>query len=433
MKKILLALALLIVSALPAAAQGCGPSNPNCIVPTAPAATCDNRAASTQYTCNAINGGTLGTPKDLPWYNATGTGLTDSGISFSVPSTVIPKISFAPVMPISQTDNVLILAGADGGGARISVYLANTNTAGTGNSPAFTGAHANGTLGAPTAILANDTLVSFGGGGCNQALCGTGSSTTGWIEARGSYQVYADCNWSTSSECTRLEMKVTLAGTTTQVPQLTLFNDGALYLGTYANDTPQSGLDAAPGAFLINQNAVTPTALTLASISKGVNIFGLDATAAGHAVQTFGSFGVNTFLRYDGTQASPTPLVSGDEIGRINFSGAGSSSAVETSKARINCWAAENWSTTAFGTYCSIFTAVTGGGSPTVTEKFRFQASGGLSVGNANIATDGGAGIIVGTGFQAGLSPGLTQTCTVNQAKTLIFTLGVLTGGTCNS
>jgi hypothetical protein len=76
---------------------------------------------------------------------------------------------------------------------------------------------------------------------------------------------------------------------------------------------------------------------------------------------------------------------------------------------------------------------VTGGGSPTVTEKFRFQASGGLSVGNANIATDGGAGIIVGTGFQAGLSPGLTQTCTVNQAKTLIFTLGVLTGGTCNS
>lgn len=36
-------------------------------------------------------------------------------------------------------------------------------------------------------------------------------------------------------------------------------------------------------------------------------------------------------------------------------------------------------------------------------------------------------------GFIANGNTGLTQTCTVNQAKTLIFTLGILTGGTCNS
>jgi hypothetical protein len=81
MRKLLLALALLIGATLPAAAQGCGPSNPNCIVPTAPAGTCDNRAASTQYACTA--GSALVAPgiaKDLPMYNNAGTGLVDSTV-----------------------------------------------------------------------------------------------------------------------------------------------------------------------------------------------------------------------------------------------------------------------------------------------------------------------------------------------------------------
>lgn len=39
-------------------AQGCGPSNPNCIVPTAPAGTSDNRAASTAFVTNAVGAGT---------------------------------------------------------------------------------------------------------------------------------------------------------------------------------------------------------------------------------------------------------------------------------------------------------------------------------------------------------------------------------------
>jgi hypothetical protein len=39
----------------------------------------------------------------------------------------------------------------------------------------------------------------------------------------------------------------------------------------------------------------------------------------------------------------------------------------------------------------------------------------------------------VSGGLPAWGATGITQTCTVNQAKTLIFTLGLLTGGTCNS
>jgi hypothetical protein len=57
MRKLVLAFAFLIGAALPAAAQGCGPSNPNCIVPTAPAGTSDNRAASTAFVQSAVPAG----------------------------------------------------------------------------------------------------------------------------------------------------------------------------------------------------------------------------------------------------------------------------------------------------------------------------------------------------------------------------------------
>ena len=55
--KILIALFLLLASCGAAAAQGCGPQNPNCIVPTAPPGTSDNRAASTAFVQNATGGG----------------------------------------------------------------------------------------------------------------------------------------------------------------------------------------------------------------------------------------------------------------------------------------------------------------------------------------------------------------------------------------
>lgn len=44
-----LAAIFLILGTAAAAAQGCGPTNPNCVVPTAPSGTADNRAASTAF------------------------------------------------------------------------------------------------------------------------------------------------------------------------------------------------------------------------------------------------------------------------------------------------------------------------------------------------------------------------------------------------
>lgn len=52
----LLALVLSLFAAEPAVAQGCGPQNPNCIVPTAPVGTSNNQAASTEFVNTAIGG-----------------------------------------------------------------------------------------------------------------------------------------------------------------------------------------------------------------------------------------------------------------------------------------------------------------------------------------------------------------------------------------
>lgn len=48
------ALLLLVVGGSPASAQGCGPTNPNCIVPTAPVGTNNNQAASTAFVDAAV-------------------------------------------------------------------------------------------------------------------------------------------------------------------------------------------------------------------------------------------------------------------------------------------------------------------------------------------------------------------------------------------
>jgi len=57
----ILALVLSLFGANPASAQGCGPQNPNCIVPTAPFGTSNNQAASTEFVNTATGGGGLGT------------------------------------------------------------------------------------------------------------------------------------------------------------------------------------------------------------------------------------------------------------------------------------------------------------------------------------------------------------------------------------
>jgi hypothetical protein len=86
MKQILLTLAVLLGLTAQTLAQGCGPANPNCIVPTAPYGTNNSQAASTAFVQQAIQGsggGDVGGPGSstvgdvATWNNTTGTLLAD--------------------------------------------------------------------------------------------------------------------------------------------------------------------------------------------------------------------------------------------------------------------------------------------------------------------------------------------------------------------
>jgi len=77
-----------------AIAQGCGPTNPNCVVPTAPPGTSDNRAASTAFVQNAVVTG--------------GSGVIN-----------LQNITGIPVIDV--TSGITNMFGASGGGALFSV------------------------------------------------------------------------------------------------------------------------------------------------------------------------------------------------------------------------------------------------------------------------------------------------------------------------
>ena len=181
------------------------------------------------------------------------------------------------------------------------------------------------------------------------------------------------------------------------------------------------------GTPVIDLNAIAATSLSLTAAGNGAKLIAADGVNTGYNTVLFGAPGIHGNIRFDGTQGSPSALVSGDEIARMSFGGGTSTTAALGNKARISCSAAENWSTTAFGIYCSIFTTAKGGGSPTTLENLRVQASGGLSVGNANIATDGGAGIAVATGFQAGAVAGVSCAANTVSLSTLVVTGGIVT------
>jgi hypothetical protein len=90
----ILALILTLFAADPAAAQGCGPANTNCIVPTAPIGTSNNQAASTEFVQQNISSGTNLSASIDAAFGSTRGSIIERGLS--VWGIVIPGTSALP-------------------------------------------------------------------------------------------------------------------------------------------------------------------------------------------------------------------------------------------------------------------------------------------------------------------------------------------------
>lgn len=170
------------------------------------------------------------------------------------------------------------------------------------------------------------------------------------------------------------------------------------FVTTVAANFPR--LDAASNAFTgallsISGGATLPTPTTNAAlqIARG--------TASGVALE-LDSFNGNpffTFRRANTSSTAPSAIVSGNSLGNIQFSG-WNTSAYAVAAGVSSKSTATTWDGSHNGAFLSFTT--TADSSATGTEQMRLQGSGGLSVGNANVATDPGAGGITASHHDVG-------------------------------
>jgi hypothetical protein len=120
----------------------------------------------------------------------------------------------------------------------------------------------------------------------------------------------------------------------------------------------------------INLNAAS---LPAAQTGTVLQVGNADSTATRIEADGFGASAYFSGIRKDGTNASPTTLQSGDEIGGFNGWGY-NGTAVVGPQASFRTFAKQNWSVGANGTYADI--AATPNGSTTLTEVAYFSTAG---------------------------------------------------------
>ena len=114
---------------------------------------------------------------------------------------------------------------------------------------------------------------------------------------------------------------------------------------------------------------------------------GTDATNNRMQMDAFGGFNSITGVRANGTAASPTGLIDGDDMWLAQGIGYGSTQYLAAAQGRIRIRAAGTWTNTSAPTYISFETAAAG--SISASERMRIDSSGnvGIGLGLGNIPT----------------------------------------------
>jgi hypothetical protein len=213
------------------------------------------------------------------------------------------------------------------------------------------------------------------------------------------------------------------SGVYTQDNAKLFYNDSLFRLGI-GTASPSASLHVNNGT-----TAGTPISGTVAYIQ------GADGTSTTLGMDAFGitSTSILLFRQANGTAASPTQTLLGSALGYIGFRGYNNGGAFDTiNNALIYTTATESHTATAQGADIAIYT--TPNGTATAALSATFQASGGVSIGSA--ADPGVNNLSVAGIYKVGATSGLSATKTVRASGgaadcTLIFTGGIITGGSC--
>lgn len=163
------------------------------------------------------------------------------------------------------------------------------------------------------------------------------------------------------------------------------------------NTAGSLGINLAHSNTFTAAQAISANAAALPSVltGTGLQVGGLDATAARVEVAAFGAQAFFTSRASGGTAAAPTALTSGTQIGGYNSYGYNGASWVGPT-GTYRCFAAETWSSLPKqGTYCEIATTASGG--TTLATVMRWENDGGVTIPSTVTGGSKGAGSINAT------------------------------------
>ena len=203
---------------------------------------------------------------------------------------------------------------------------------------------ARGTISSPSAVLQNDVLAAWHGGGYDG---------TQFVNYKASMRMWAAENWTTTANGTYITLNTTAVGDINPVERVRIDDAGKVGIGT---PTPQAMVHVIESRPAGNK-------------PRGVSIdqFSSDAGAAHISLR-----------KARGTFSSPQAVQQDDALGAIHAWGHDGTGFPDYA-ASIRMRAAQNWSNTARGTYITFETTPLN--STAMTEKVRITADGNVGIG----------------------------------------------------
>lgn len=163
---------------------------------------------------------------------------------------------------------------------------------------------------------------------------------------------------------------------------------------------------------VINLNTVATASLPASFVPRALRIVGADGGEASMEIVSFGGTPAIACTRADGTGASPTAPLTGEQICSLNANGY-NGTGFTGGRSSFRTFAAENWTPSANGAYTDVYTTASGTASQNANPNVRFFGSLGtyfgatpVDPGANNLTVQGG--VMVNNALQVGGTGGIT-------------------------